>query len=604
MLIREVILESFMSYEYARIPLKPGVNVICGPNGAGKSSILLGISVALGQSYTERSKRLSDLIRWGKDLARVTLILDNSRRRGRRPVPTIRKDYILLTRVLRRDGKYWFELDNQAATKGDVLRLLSRFGVDPNNMLIIMHQNMAEQFTVLSPQEKLRMVEAAVGLEPYRRNVLKAKKKLSRILSQEESVKRLLESAEQTLNYWREQYERYQQKKQLLMKRRFLERELAWARVAGKEDALSELKEKIALEEERMERARREAEAVGQRLKEAQEQVRALRSKRRTLLKRLLELERELGRCEAIRLVEERVLGKLQSWADTQRKWVRGCLKELGEHQGLNPTGPADPWTHIQQGLRSLQDSLTLMVNSKGWMFEGLADEAERMERIKAEASTLQGEISRLDSELELLTSRLIDGNVQRALLEHEGRQIAARLKGLNRTLRELTVDLERLTEEAGRLGPRIATTRSPDEILDEIRVTDGHLAALADVFTGVRPFAGFLLCPEHDLVHAGGPAFPVLVAQLEHALGAVIHGVGEVASPAVAGGEVLEDPLAGHQGRPVAVAAAEFQAQQGGAGPAPPGAPAGLVREPAVAAGLALHDVRQAAINRLWRGR
>jgi len=86
MLIREVILENFMSYEYARIPLKPGVNIICGPNGSGKSSMLLGISVALGQTYTERSKKLSDLIRWGKDQARVTLVLDNSRRSGRRPV--------------------------------------------------------------------------------------------------------------------------------------------------------------------------------------------------------------------------------------------------------------------------------------------------------------------------------------------------------------------------------------------------------------------------------------------------------------------------------------------------------------------------------------
>ena len=89
MLIREVILENFMSYEYARIPFKKGVNVVCGPNGSGKSSILLGISVALGQSYTERSKRLSDLIRYGKDEARVTLVLDSSPRDGRRPVSRI-----------------------------------------------------------------------------------------------------------------------------------------------------------------------------------------------------------------------------------------------------------------------------------------------------------------------------------------------------------------------------------------------------------------------------------------------------------------------------------------------------------------------------------
>ena len=60
MLIQEVILENFMSYEYARVPFELGVNVICGPNGSGKSSLLLAVSVALGQSYTERSKKLSE----------------------------------------------------------------------------------------------------------------------------------------------------------------------------------------------------------------------------------------------------------------------------------------------------------------------------------------------------------------------------------------------------------------------------------------------------------------------------------------------------------------------------------------------------------------
>ena len=85
MLIQEVILENFMSYEYARVPFKHGVNVIGGPNGAGKSSLLLAISVGLGQTYTERSRKLSDLIRWGQDQARVTLILDNSKQGNKDP---------------------------------------------------------------------------------------------------------------------------------------------------------------------------------------------------------------------------------------------------------------------------------------------------------------------------------------------------------------------------------------------------------------------------------------------------------------------------------------------------------------------------------------
>src|SRR5512136_1234603 len=241
MLIQEVILENFMSYEYARVPFRSGVKVIGCPNGAGKSSLLLAISVGLGQSYTERSKKLSNLIRWGKDQARVTLILDNSKRGGKRPVPRYAKDQLFLTRVIRKDGKYWFELENHAATKQDIDRLLGKFGVDPDNMLIIMHQNMVEQFTVLSNVEKLRIVEAAVGLEPFRENVLQAQYKLTRILSQEESVSKHLESAQQTLNYWREQYEKYQEKKQLQTKRRFLDRELGWAEVERRESIFHEL---------------------------------------------------------------------------------------------------------------------------------------------------------------------------------------------------------------------------------------------------------------------------------------------------------------------------------------------------------------------------
>ena len=241
MLIREVILENFMSHKYSRIPLGPGINVICGPNGSGKSSVLLGISVALGQSHTERSRRLRDLIRWGEDYARVTLILDNSPRDGRRPIPRIKKDYVVLTRVLRADGRYWFEVDGVAATREQVVRLLSKLGVDPDNMLIIMHQGMVERFAALDPKERLILLEEATGLRELRERVLKARKKLSKVLSEEKAVEELLRNAGQTLAYWREQYERYQAKKEFLLRKEFLERELAWSRVSGREAEVSRL---------------------------------------------------------------------------------------------------------------------------------------------------------------------------------------------------------------------------------------------------------------------------------------------------------------------------------------------------------------------------
>jgi chromosome segregation ATPase len=114
-LIKEIILENFMSHKYSRIPLRAGLNIICGPNGSGKSSILLGLAVALGQSYTERSRRLGELVRRGENIGRVTVVFNNLPRDGKsRPIPEIKSDQIVLSRYLRTDGTYWQELNNRS----------------------------------------------------------------------------------------------------------------------------------------------------------------------------------------------------------------------------------------------------------------------------------------------------------------------------------------------------------------------------------------------------------------------------------------------------------------------------------------------------------
>src|SRR3990172_5438467 len=143
--IKEIILEKFMSYEYARIPLKSGLNIICGPNGSGKSSILMAISVALGQAYTERSRKLSDLIRHGRKIARVSLLFDNTPVDGKRPMRMSKSDSFMLSRYIRSDGSYWYEADYRQISRAELRVLLEEFGLNPDNMLVIMHQGMIEE---------------------------------------------------------------------------------------------------------------------------------------------------------------------------------------------------------------------------------------------------------------------------------------------------------------------------------------------------------------------------------------------------------------------------------------------------------------------------
>ena len=233
-----------MSYEYAKIPLASGLNIICGPNGSGKSSILLAISVALGQAYTERGGKLSDLIRWGENTARVTLTFDNTLLNGKRSIGKFDSDQVRLTRYIQNDGNYWFEANFQAITKAEVVTLLSELGINPNNMILIMHQHMMTEFSVTSAQQKLHMIEEAVGFNEYRNQVLEAQNKLTKVLSEEESISTLLNNAEQNLAYWKDEYDKYQRKKDLLNKKNFLEQENIWAQLIKQEktlDALNEL---------------------------------------------------------------------------------------------------------------------------------------------------------------------------------------------------------------------------------------------------------------------------------------------------------------------------------------------------------------------------
>ena len=445
MLIQELIVENFMSYEYARVPFKPGVNVIGGPNGAGKSSLLLAISVGLGQTYTERSRKLSDLIRWGQDQARVTLILDNSRQGNRRSEPKYNKDQIFLTRILRSDGKYWFELENRAASKQDVERLLGKFGVDPDNMLIIMHQNMVEQFSVLSNTDKLRMVEEAVGLEPFRSNVVQAKTKLTRILTQEESVGKLLEQAEQTLNYWREQYEKFQEKKQLQLKRRFLDRELVWAEVERREGIVKGLQANFNKTQQALGKIEDERQAIIAELDGQQTQQQTIKSQIKTVFDERLDLERKIAQNQSALSLVEQILGEAEILESIANKNKFKLLRT--------------------ESLREIIEVSQQQI-------------PKASKQIQANQTKLQS----LEESTDKISAHALDERVALALLDFKRERAAKEQENIGKSLKEAQENLSAALAKAQESGERIAVLKTAGEIQEEMGLTDGHLAALSGV--------------------------------------------------------------------------------------------------------------------------
>jgi chromosome segregation ATPase len=413
--LKEIILENFMSYEYARIPLKPGLNLISGPNGAGKSSILLAISVALGQIYTERSRRLRDLIRRGKELGRITLVFDNEAKNGKRPISFSDADTFLLSRYLKNDGNYWWEADYKQVNYEEVARLFQGFGLDPNNMLIIMHQNTMEQFCLTSPQEKLKLLEDAVGFGSYRAKVVEAKNRLESIISEDESISELLGRAEESLGYWKEMHEKYMQRDELEERRKWLKREAIWVRVIKQEAASKQLEEGLKVKEYAFLSSSEEMEDTREKINLWREKLDSWKMNYKEHFYELLHLEKEEARFV---LSTDHMREKEQMLRELEKK------EEAAEKKLQSVLGAVD------RSLESnLEEYITFRVKGEVLKFKRGMLEME-IKALKSELEKANHKLSDLAS-LKKKAGERIDTERKQSEIENELNLVAARIDAL-----------------------------------------------------------------------------------------------------------------------------------------------------------------------------
>lgn len=482
--IREVILENFMSHEYSRIRLEPGLNVITGPNGSGKSSILLGLAVALGQTYTERGHRLSDLIRRGKEAARLTVVLDNSMVDGERPVSSIKSDEITITRYIKKTGEYWHYVNNRFTPKAELEELLRRLGINPNNALVIMHQNMIENFAARDNVEKLRAMEDAVGLSHLRERLLEAESRLNNLRSEEASVKRLLSDAGGAVEYWRNELQKLQRLRELEERKRLLELEYSWSLVYQVARSLE--RRRMALDKMLRERARLEEEAAA-----FGAEAGSLRERIRERLygggspEEVLESVDMLVRAAVEEGVRRYMLSRLEREVADAESEINSLLRELEERRGA-AVAKGEEFSTEREPSAVLEDLrlTTLEIASLG--------------KVIPDAETMYFLADSRFREVEL-KARQVEENVKRAMEEVEKRRQIWRDK-----LREIVEDInpvyQRLLEAVGGKG------------LIRIRGLDDPVTASLELMAGFRGMEPMIVDAH---THSGGERVVATIAFL-----------------------------------------------------------------------------------------
>lgn len=429
-MIKGVSMQNFMSYVNAYVPLKPGLNLICGPNGAGKSSILLAISLVLGQTYTERARRLSDLIRWGEDEARLTLTIENRDLEGKRLFPRCRSDTVNITRVLKRRGDHYYLIDGRMVNKSEVAPAFRKAGLNPDNALIIMHQLMLGKFGSTSPQDKLKMLEEAAGFQAYRDSILEAQAELKEVVGEERRLLESLESTEQTREHWRREYEKLLRKRSLEEEIKLVKREIAWARVEKKELALASVESKLRNLVESTSKAEVAARSAG------------------------------LNAASTRRAYEDLL---------EERKRVEGLLFKLVEERGAL-TALSSPHT-------AGNGSAAEKPAHPPW-----EDVKKRLGEVEAEIESLEKKIGGLEMELRDAVDRLVKFTVEREVESFKLTLLREEEKRLEAQRSLLQEDVQALTVKAEQEGPRVGSPRSPFELMLKLSSLETALKPLSAI--------------------------------------------------------------------------------------------------------------------------
>jgi chromosome segregation ATPase len=469
-MIKGIALTNFMSYENAYVPLESGLNLVCGPNGAGKSSLLLAISVVLGQTYTERARRLSDLIRWRTDEARITLQLDNRPREHGKPFPQYHLDTVTVTRVLKRNGSYQYLVQDHPVTKNEVTSALTTYGLNPDNILVIMHQLMVGKFASISANDKLKMLEEAVGFQSYRSDVLEAQERLTKVAGEEESLAQVLESTKETHEYWRREHERFLQKKALDNKLAELKREMAWARIQRREEALLRIQEKI-------ESRARMIENADQKLVEADESLKRRQERYDRHLKDRFELyETYVG------LVRQEAAGS------STVEWVRRFTEETQKRlfPAASAENPEQSDTQIQgpSGGEGIQTVMREWLDDLGRI---RIDAEEKLIRTRERLQAKETAIHDLDARAEGELSRLIDARVDTQVLGFKRKLLSEQLADLEAQRRMLEEEIQPLRVNAEQMGSRFENPRKLSDIMMDIGATEEQIRPLAHLSEDVE---------------------------------------------------------------------------------------------------------------------
>jgi chromosome segregation ATPase len=302
------------------------------------------------------------------------------------------------------------------------------------------------------------MVEEAVGFSEYRQRILLAEQELSGLIGEESSLLQLIDNANQALEYWKQVYDRYQEKRKLMEHRDLLTKELLWSTEAKLNKSLQGAEEKILAKTRALEDLRSQQSEVSTDADETHQ----------TLLDKQVELRKlyyALVRAESEKAKDE-----------SARNAYRSIKEDLA---GLSSTIDELTAKGNEKDTKRLRE-LARYIQGKGAAAE--EDAQRRRGDLEREVSSLQPEITKTEEQIKRTMESYVSFRVKAEVLSYRIRVTESDLHDLERSAREYKAELEKLAPDLEKAGQRVETLRQPYEVSEELKLVSAHIQKMQDV--------------------------------------------------------------------------------------------------------------------------
>lgn len=293
---------------------------IVGPNGSGKSNVAEAFRFALGEQSMKsmRGKKSEDLIWAGshatarQNRAAVSIVFDNTPRKGVRVFPKLEFDEVAIERAVFRDGASEYAINGSKARLRDIQELLASANIGETGHHII-SQGEADRILSAHPRERRAMLEDALGLKIFEFKKQEAERKLEKTEENMREVEAIRRELAPHIRFLQKQVEKLERAEELARELG----ELCRTYFAIEDAYLETEKKRLATEkteiEERLERATAalaeldtRSEASSEAIRKAQD-VRDAEVALDAAVSELSELSRVIGRLEgALEAARER----------------------------------------------------------------------------------------------------------------------------------------------------------------------------------------------------------------------------------------------------------------------------------------------------------